>query len=397
MRQNSETQYGSVAKTFHWVTALLIFTVIPLGIVANGLPFETSAELARKALLFSVHKTVGVTIFFVALARIIWAFFQPKPGLLNAEKPLEAFLAQAVHWLLYGSLLLVPLSGWVHHAATTGFAPIWWPFGQKLPFVPQDLAVAEAAAGLHIVFERVLVASLALHIAGALKHHFWDRDSTLKRMLPGKVQVPTLPKHSAQVLPAIAALFVWGTAIGIGGALGVYTHAADVPRSPALQTVASDWVVQDGQLDLTVRQLGSPVRGEFADWTASISYDPNVKEGNAGQVDVTINISSLALGSVSSQALGADFLAAEAFPTATFTGPILATAEGLTIDGTLTLKDTSVPVMLPFTLEIADGIATAQGQATLDRRSWDIGLGQNDPATLGWEVVIDLALTASQT
>ena len=178
---NTSQHYGSVAKTFHWLTALLILTLIPLGIFANDLPYDTSDELTRKAWYFSLHKTLGVTVFFVALARILWAISQPKPALLHAERKLESLAAQAVHWLLYGSLLVVPLSGWVHHAATSGFAPIWWPFGQNLPLVPKSEALAGLTAGLHIVFERVLVVSLLLHAAGALKHQFIDKDATLRR------------------------------------------------------------------------------------------------------------------------------------------------------------------------------------------------------------------------
>jgi len=181
---NTARSYGSVTKTFHWLTVLLILTAIPLGIIANKMAYDTSDALAMKAFLFSMHKTVGITAFFVALARIAWALGQPKPAGLHPERKAESFLAELVHWLLYGSLLLVPLSGWIHHASTTGFAPIWWPFGQNLPLVPKSETLADLTAGLHIVFERVLVASILLHIAGALKHHFIDKDDTLRRMLP---------------------------------------------------------------------------------------------------------------------------------------------------------------------------------------------------------------------
>ena len=70
---NTPRSYGSVTKTFHWLTVLLILTAIPLGIIANKLAYDTSEALAFKAFLFSMHKTVGVTAFFVALARILWA------------------------------------------------------------------------------------------------------------------------------------------------------------------------------------------------------------------------------------------------------------------------------------------------------------------------------------
>ncbi|MEM9844950.1 MAG: cytochrome b/b6 domain-containing protein, partial [Pseudomonadota bacterium] len=146
---NTQTRYGAVTKTFHWLTALLILSAIPLGFVANDIAHAiknpdiatSDADITRAALLFSLHKTIGVASFFVALGRIAWAMSQPKPGLLNGDKKLESYAAETVHWLLYGSLLLAPLSGWVHHAATTGFAPIWWPFGQSLPFIPKNEAL----------------------------------------------------------------------------------------------------------------------------------------------------------------------------------------------------------------------------------------------------------------
>ena len=58
----------------------------------------------------------------------------------------------------------------------TGFAPILWPFGQGLPFVPQSETVAQVAGAVHWVFTKVMAAAILLHIAGALKHHFVDRD-----------------------------------------------------------------------------------------------------------------------------------------------------------------------------------------------------------------------------
>lgn len=192
-RRNTSASYGTASKTFHWLTALLILTNIPLGWLARGLADEirapgfdgSEAVIARAALLFSVHKTLGLVILATALARIAWALSQPKPGLVGGDRRLEALAAETVHWLLYGSLVAVPLSGWVYHAATTGFAPIWWPFGQTLPLVSRDETVAAVARALHVTLQWVLVAAIGLHVAGALKHHLIDGDATLRRMLPG--------------------------------------------------------------------------------------------------------------------------------------------------------------------------------------------------------------------
>lgn len=283
---NSTAQYGAVAKTFHWLTALGIAAVIPLGIIANDMPYDTAEQLADKAWLFSLHKTVGVTLFFIALARILWAISQPKPAPLHPDRRAETLLAEIVHWLLYGSLVLVPLSGWVHHAATEGFAPIWWPFGQNLPLVPESVPLSETAAGLHIVFERVLILSLFLHIAGAIKHALIDKDDTLARMLPGR-RVTSAPKSQThrKLLPPVLAGIVWAAAIGVGSVLGVYHKGTAIAaEAPALQQVESDWTVTDGTLGITVRQMGSEVTGRFADWTADITFDETVASGVSGSV-----------------------------------------------------------------------------------------------------------------
>jgi len=254
---NTRQHYGSVAKTFHWLTALLILTVIPLGIIAQRWSFDTSDALAIKATLFSIHKTVGLTLFFVALARITWALTQAKPGPLHPDRKLETFAAETVHWALYASLVVVPLTGWIHHAATVGFAPIWWPFGQNLPFVPKNVDLAHTFASLHIIFERVLIISLGLHIAGALKHAWIDRDATLARMLPGAAPKVPLYDHTTTASPAIAAFAAYGLALLVGAGLGMFGQH-EGPATPQLEAVASDWQVTDGTLAITVTQLGAP-------------------------------------------------------------------------------------------------------------------------------------------
>ena len=394
---NTAQQYGAVSKTFHWLTALLILTLIPLGIYANDLPYDSSEQLARKAWFFSLHKTLGVTVFFVALARIIWAIAQPKPVALHPERRLETFAASTVHWLLYGSLLLVPLSGWIHHAATSGFAPIWWPLGQDLPLVPKSETLAAATAGLHIVFERVLVVAILLHLAGALKHHFVDRDVTLRRMLPGHPPVPQIRKSGGLTLPVISALCIWAAALFAGSVLGLYQKHDGGVQAAALEAVQSDWVVQEGRLEITVTQLGSPVTGSFADWTASISFDETVADGKAGSVEVIIAIGSLSLGSVTSQAMGEDFFNVEAFPTAVFKADLIRSESGYVAEGDLTIKEQTVPVSFPFDLSIADGVARVAAQTTLDRRNYNVGTqSQPDESNVGFGVSVAIDLSASK-
>ncbi len=394
--QNTTRSYGSVTKTFHWLTALLILSLIPLGIIANGLPFNTPEELTRKAFLFSLHKTLGVTVFFVALARIAWAISQPKPGPLHPDRKVEHWAAETVHWLLYGSLLLVPLSGWIHHAATTGFAPIWWPFGQNLPFVPKSDAVASVFAGLHIVFERVLMASVILHIAGALKHHIIDKDHTLRRMWFGSGNAPDVVPHRHSAVPIVSAVAAWIIAIGIGAGLGVYaSHGSETPQTQ-LDDVASEWTVTDGSIDIEITQFNSKVQGNFADWTASITFDPEIAHSTAGSVDVTIAIPSLTLGSVTKQALGPDYFSVEDHPTATFKADIVVIPEGHAAEGLLTIKDRSVPISLPFELQYDGDSASMKALVTLNRLDFGIGENMSDESSLNFAVDVRIAVTATR-
>ncbi|WP_342075388.1 cytochrome b/b6 domain-containing protein [Yoonia sp. SS1-5] len=392
---NTQTVYGSVTKTFHWLTALLIITIIPLGAIANRLPFETDAQIALKATLFSLHKTLGIIVFAVALGRIIWAITQTKPGPLHPERKAETLLAEIVHWLLYVSLVAVPLTGWIHHAATTGFAPILLPIGQGLPLVGKDEGTAELFAGLHWIWSKIMVGAILLHIAGALKHQIIDKDATLRRMWFGQSETPAVGPHHSSLAPPLAAVLIYAAATAAGAGAGILSHQSE-QGGPALDAVASQWQVTNGEIAITVAQLGSPVTGSFEDWTSSITFDPDA-QGKMGEVTTTIAITSLKLGSVSDQAMGADFFDATTFPTAVFQADIVQDGDGLRAEGTLRIKENEMPVSLPFDLTIAGDDAEMSGGTTLDRRDFAIGQSMSDESSLGFNVEVLISLNATRT
>jgi cytochrome b561/polyisoprenoid-binding protein YceI len=393
--RNTDRSFGTVTRTFHWLTALLILTAIPLGVIANQLPYDTAEALAFKAQLFSVHKTLGVAAFLLGAARILWALVERHPVPLHPERRAELTLASAVHWLLYISLVAVPLSGWIHHAAVTGFAPILWPFGQTLPFVPQTEAVAGAAGAAHWVFTKILGLAVLLHIAGALKHHVADKDATLMRMLRG-VSAPDQPRAVRNgAMPLVAALVLYAAGAGVA-ALLVPDGKALAANGPAPATTATkgNWTVSEGTLGFTVKQMGAAVSGSFATWTADIRFDETPVEGKHGSVTVTVDMASVTLGSVTKQALEAEFFDVASHPKAVFTADILPDAAGYLAQGTLSLRGVDKPVALPFTLTINGDEAVMAGKVTLDRRDFGIGQSYGDEASVGFPVEVEIALKA---
>lgn len=391
---NTSTSYGAAARLLHWLTAAGILVMLPLGWIAHFAPWESEAQLAWKAQLFSAHKTLGIAVLAVAVLRILWAVVQPRPAPLHPERRAEALAAGAVHWTLYAALLLVPLTGWAEHAATDGFAPILWPFGQSLPFVPKSAALAETFATLHFLFQWVLTGALALHVAGVVKHAVLDRDATLPRMTRG-VEAGGGSAHPPALASLGLSVLIWLAVLGGSAAAGLFDGGES--EIATLEEVQSDWQVTDGTLSIALVQMGSEVSGSFADWTADIDFAPKDGPGKRGEVVVRISIPSLTLGSVSKQAMGPDFFDAEQFPAATFRADILRAADGYTAEGTLSLKGQEVPVSLPFSLHLEDGIAEMQGRTVLDRRNFGIGESMGNPDQLSFEVEIVVDLTATRS
>lgn len=402
---NTSRAYGSVHRFLHWTIALLIFGAIGLGLYAESFRAGGQQTLARMVEVFSIHKTVGVTVLFLALARILWVLVQGHPRPLHPDRKAETLVASTVHWALYGGMVLMPLAGWLLHTAAPGggFAEILWPFGQRLPGVPQDAALSERFAAFHVNGWWLLAALIGLHVAGALKHTVIDRDATLARMAGNAARVPEPPRHPRPNAwaPPLLALALWG-------GLAAWAATAERPQdatpsqpaagqaAPAAKPAASAWTVRSGTLGLSVTQAGVPVEGQFGSWAAVIAYD---EATGTGQVSAEVNIASLTLGAVSAMATGADFLNAAAFPTARFEGAITRSPRGGAAHqatGTLTVAGQSRPATLPFDLTIQGDTATARGQLTLDRRDFAVGATYADETTVAFPVVVTVDLTATR-
>jgi cytochrome b561 len=203
-------RYSTVAIAFHWLIAAAIAAQIFLGWRMQDLE-----GFSRSALL-QIHKSVGISILLLTAARLVWRLLNPPPPHGSNLTALERRLSHWAHIGFYGLLMALPLTGWaLVSAGRPGgmklFGAIPWPSFPLLSLLPgkaQDL-LADIFDSTHTALAWVMLALLALHVAGALKHQFISKDPTISRMAPGVVPGAVLDARLAAIpamLVVIAAL-----------------------------------------------------------------------------------------------------------------------------------------------------------------------------------------------
>ncbi len=182
-------RYTRVAMAFHWLIALLIVGNVALVWTVGSLP----GPWVRPAI--DTHKSIGLTVLGLALMRVLWRLAHKPPPLPATYPELERRGAHAAHLLLYVLILALPVSGYIHDSAFAQAAqhPLTLyglvPFPRLAPIMHlPPAAKAHVHAfwfGVHVWLGYALYALFVLHVGGALKHQFLDRDPELQRMLPG--------------------------------------------------------------------------------------------------------------------------------------------------------------------------------------------------------------------
>jgi len=176
--QTSPTRYGAVAQTFHWLIAALIVTQFTLGYMQDGLPIG-----AHKLALLARHKSFGMTVLMLAILRLLWRLMHRPPELPDHMTSLERKLARATHIAFYVLLFAMPLTGWMMSSAkkysVSWFGLFTWP-----NLIGKNEAAFDFLRATHDTMSFILLSIAVLHILAALKHHFWNKDDVLVRMLP---------------------------------------------------------------------------------------------------------------------------------------------------------------------------------------------------------------------
>ncbi len=406
-------RYTAVAIALHWLIAAGI-----IGLIAVGWIMGDMAPGADQYALIQLHKSFGITVLVLSLARVVWRLMNPPPP----EPPMPGWqgaLANGVHVAFYVLIILMPLSGWAMVSASpTGIATVLfktipWP---HIPFLA-GLA-PEAKEQLHEPLEFVhsklawvAIVLLGLHVAGALKHQFVDRDGLLSRMAPG-----LFGRTEGPVSPGRGALYAFGAALL---AFAAVAGLGQLGRSPAAATPAGEeiaegpqasaapfWTVDPAQSAIAFKAgyMGRPFEGRFTQWTATIQFDPDKPED--ARIRVVIPTASVSTGEAyfDENVTQGDWFDVTAHPEAVFEVNEGVFKDGPTqyeATGVLTFKGVRHPVRLPFTLEIDGATARMHGETTLQRLTLGVGSAtiaepQGDAEYVADDVVVVVDVVATR-
>jgi cytochrome b561 len=140
------------------------------------------ADQAGRFVYITLHKSIGQTIFFLALFRLIWRRIHSPPPMDGSVAVWEARIAKVNHWLLYSIMILMPLTGYILAVAAARPSPYFWLFYWPQPTLSP--AVTHAALRAHLIGQFLVYAFVGLHLAGVVWRVVIRRDATLERMLP---------------------------------------------------------------------------------------------------------------------------------------------------------------------------------------------------------------------
>jgi len=381
--------YDYGAMLFHWLIALLIIIQLVMGYAMQHV--EAIAEPSR-FIMMQWHKTLGILVLILTLARIFWRFANRPP----AHAPMAAIelaTARVVSFLFYTLMLLVPLTGWwLVSVSPLDIATLFFTIpGLEWPHLPLDRAqeTARLASLSHMILSYGFVLLLFLHIGGALKHVVIDR------------------------VPELAA---WGLVLGVsilGLGMGQLSRLFDSQHqqettmlertatlNPTDNVPSGNWLIDYEQSNLQFRAefSGEMKQGLIPTWQAQVTFDPDNLD--AAQAHIVIDGASITYDDpyVAGSIPGADGLDVANHPQITVVlDDFSRLGAGYRARGTVNIKGISLGLDVDFTHEETGIKARASGQAHIDRLAFDIGAKTDGNARyLGRDIYIDFALQASR-
>ncbi len=181
---NTHDRWGAVSVFLHWSIAAAVLFMGGLGLYMKGLPIG-----GDKIQLYALHKSIGMTILALMVLRLAWRLVAGRPLLPPGMPDWQRWLAKISHALLYLLVLAMPIAGWVMNSAAN--FPLRWFDLFHIPAIVEPSRELRAAAGdAHETLFWIIVLLVLVHVGAALKHHFIDRDNTLRGMFGLKSRPP---------------------------------------------------------------------------------------------------------------------------------------------------------------------------------------------------------------
>jgi cytochrome b561 len=173
-------RYSNVAVALHWIVAAFVLFQIWL-----GLSFADMAQGSQRTDLFTWHKTIGATIFLLALARLTYRLMNPPPPFPPELPRWERLSAVWNHRLLYLLLVGLPIGGFIAVSSHSKDGTTTLLGGVRIPVIPGvSKQLGETAGNIHSALAWVLIGLLVLHVAAALKQQFFDRPGRMAGRMP---------------------------------------------------------------------------------------------------------------------------------------------------------------------------------------------------------------------
>lgn len=175
---NNPAKFGAITKFVHWSIVILFLTQFTLIYCRWSLP-DGAPEKLQYILL---HKSLGVLLLGLGVFMVLWRHVGQRPEMLDSMPLWEALAARISHLVLYVCILLMPLTGFLM-SQYSGYGVKF--FGLSLPqWVSTSKPTASTFHTAHQYVSYVVIGIVAIHVLAALKHHFIDKDTVLRRMLP---------------------------------------------------------------------------------------------------------------------------------------------------------------------------------------------------------------------
>jgi len=372
-------RFSNIAISLHWLMAFLIVAMLALGKFMVGLDQTDPLRFS----LVQWHKTVGILILLLAVGRLIWRVTHVSPP-HPANAPAWERLASSVsHVVLYALLFIAPITGWMLVSVspldidTLLFNVIPWPHIPWLDNIVDKQAATKLFEEVHEIATGILIALLLLHVAAALKHHFVDKDTVMRRMLPSSDA--GTGKTFAKLLLALA--------LGIAATVFAY---AQLQSSSAAKFSAGSSAVQ-----ATAMVSGDETNITFPESTVITTFNPDDLASSTLNATVTTASVISENAQVQNSLPDPDWFDSDTHPTSLFESSNMALNElgQILVTGTLTIK--GIAQEQTFVMQINDtqsnttGTKLASGEFTVDRTAYKLGLeSQPDPTWVGNEVTI---------